>query len=180
MNLNFNPFPELKSNRLILKQLSEKHALLIFTYQSNKENFPYVEMPIYNDVSQALQYIRKMNAGILENKWIIWAICLAENERIIGTISLWNLNLEKDLAELGYGIFPEYRHNGYMHEALELAVRYGFDMMELKAIEAYTNHSNIPSKNVLKKMNFQFVKTIKDEYSNGALMDVFIIHSNHR
>lgn len=132
-------------------------------------------MPVYTDISEAKGYIEKMNKGVSQSKWIIWAICLEDENNIIGTISIWNINHEKESAELGYGIYPKYRNNGYMKEALELVIDYGFNEMDLKLIEVYTSHDNKPSINLLEKMNFKFFNTIKDDYSNGALMDIYHI-----
>ncbi len=60
-----------------------------------------------------------------------------------------------------------------MKEALESILDYGFDQMKLDTIEAYTSHINQPSIDFLKSMDFEFIKTFEDDYSNGALMDVF-------
>ena len=92
--LNFSPFPTLISTRIVLRNLETRDAGLIFNYQSNKDNFPHAHMPIYTDPSQAENYIIKMNKGVNEKKWIIWAIADINSNIILGTISIWNLNLE--------------------------------------------------------------------------------------
>lgn len=38
---------------------------------------------------------------------------------------------------------------------------------------------NKASKEFLKSMSFTFVKTFEDEYSNGALMDQFVIQAKN-
>lgn len=174
MKNNFNPFPVLEGKRLVLKKLDDKHADAIFNYQSDKDNFPYVDMPVYDSIEDAKEYIKKMNRGVDEDKWIIWVICLKSIDNIIGTVSIWNLNSQENKAELGYGIFPEHRKQGYMAEALSVAVDYAFNTMDLDKIEAYTNHKNKPSIEFLKHMRFDYIDTIEDEYSNNALMDIYV------
>ncbi len=56
---NFTPFPNLETDRLILRQIEENDKEAIFEYQSNKENFVHVEMPVYKTVSEAEAYIEK-------------------------------------------------------------------------------------------------------------------------
>jgi len=170
---NFTPFPELKTERIILKKLEDCHIQALYDYQSNKANFKYVDMPVYTSIDEAKDYVAKMNDGVEKNKFIIWAICLQENEEIIGTISIWNLNKQNDTAELGYGIFPDYRRLGYMKESLTAVLGYGFNQMQLKTIEAYTSYYNEPSNKFLRNMQFSYVKTIEDEYLNGALMNIY-------
>jgi len=176
MKNSFDPFPALQSERLNLKKLDKIHAKAIYDYQSNKDNFPYVDMPVYASVDDAKEYISKMNRGVEEDKWIIWAICLKSTDEIMGTISIWNLDSELNKAELGYGIFPSFRRQGYMAEALRAIVEFALEDMELDLVEAYTSHSNKPSIDFLKSMNFEYIETIEDEYSNGALMDIFAIN----
>ncbi len=175
MKCDFFPFPRLEGRRVLLRELVSGDAEGIFEYQSNKENFPYAEMVIYEDISQARAYIEKMNVGVESGKWIVWAICLKETGQIMGTISIWNLNDELNQGEFGYGIFPQFRRQGYMMEALDLAMEYGFKVMGLDKIEAYTFHKNEPSIDLLKKMNFEFVRTFEDDYCGGALMDLFVV-----
>jgi [ribosomal protein S5]-alanine N-acetyltransferase len=173
MFTTFHPFPTLTTERTVLRRLEESDALAIYNYQSNKENFPYVDMPVYKHLDEAKEYIAKMNKGVSLNNWIIWAITLKTTHEIIGTISVWNLNIEEEKAEYAYGIFPAHRRNGYMLEALEAVNTYSLKVMNLKTIEAYTSHYNQPSIQFLSHAGFTFVETIEDDYSDGALMDVF-------
>lgn len=173
MTYSFNPFPVIETNRLILRELSDTDAQAIFNYQSDKQNFQYVDMPVYTHIDQAKNYIAKMKAGVAQDKWIIWAITQKESKEIIGTISIWNLNDKENKAEYGYGIFPDYRRRGFMKETIEAVNTYAFETMKLHVLEAYTSHHNQASKDFLVKMNFNFIETIEDDYSDGALMDVF-------
>ncbi|MCL4340850.1 MAG: GNAT family N-acetyltransferase, partial [Candidatus Thermoplasmatota archaeon] len=55
---------------------------------------------------------------------------------IAGTACLWNMDLESDIAELGYELHPEYWRKGIMTEALEALIRWAFQEFELNRIEA--------------------------------------------
>lgn len=165
MNCNFSPFPMMETARLQLKQMTETDSRAIFAYQSNKENFPFVDMPVYKDMSQASAYIQKMNAGVADNRWIIWGIYLKDSGAMVGTISIWNLSHETDTAEVGYNLFPAHRGNGYMAEALPAVCTFAFDVMALATFEAYTNKQNAPSIHLLKKSDFTYVKTITEQHS---------------
>lgn len=152
--LNFNPFPTLRTDRLLLRQFEMNDDKLILEYQSNKENFKFVDMPVYTSIQDAQNYIIKMNTGVENNKWIIWAITDSNTNIILGTISIWNISKEQSKAELGYGLFLGNSGKGIMSEALKKVVEYGFNNMGLKAIEAYTNVINKKSIALLEKNNF--------------------------
>lgn len=172
--LNFSPFPILTTERLILRQLTAEDAKTLYDYQSDKKNFEFVDMPIYKTIDEAHKYIESRNLGVQQNKYIIWAIELASSKKIIGTISLWNFDVDNNKAEFGYGLFPEYRGNGYMKETLRRVCRYGFYKLELDEIEAYTNIINIPSKSLLENCGFTYMKTIKEKTFSGDMMEMAV------
>jgi len=169
----FKPFPVLITERLILKELQTFHIDALYGYHSNAENFKFVQMNVHLSREETKAYIQKMNDGVKQNKWIIWAICLRETDEIIGTISIWNLNEERNSGELGYGIFPDFRRNGFMREALDAVVSHAFDNLSLELVEAYTGEDNIPSIQFLESTAFQYVETIIDDYSNGERMKIY-------
>jgi len=172
MIINFEPFPVLKTERLTLSSLNYKHEQAIFDYQSNKENFPLVNMPIYKSIDDAKNYIIKMKSGLDQKKWINWAICY--NDEIIGTISIWNLDHNGNKAELGYGIFPKYRRKGYMKEALLRVLDFAFKDMKLDVVEAYTSPLNEPSIKFLEASNFTLIKTAPDPYNKNQIMSHYL------
>ena len=87
-DLDFSPFPTLKTNRLLLRKLEMYDDQLIFAYQSNRDNFPFVDLPVYTKIGEARSYIKKMNTGLKNNKWLIWAITDISTNKILGTISI--------------------------------------------------------------------------------------------
>ncbi len=173
--INFNPFPVLMTDRLVLRKLKMSDDELIFDYQSNKENFKFVDMQVYKDILDAQKYIDKMNFGVENNKWIIWAIADKNTNTILGTISIWNISKKDYKAELGYGLFADNRGKGIMAEALNKVVEYGFNNMGLKIIEAYTNSENKKSINLLKRNGFTKIDSfIETETSTKEPMNMVI------
>lgn len=169
---NFTPFPIIETERLVLRSLALDDAKEILNYQSNKDNFPFVDMPVYKELSEAILYIEKMNKGVKEDKYIIWAI--EYNGNIVGTISLWNFNYETDVAETGYGLFSA-RGNGIMTEALEAVTEFAFKVMKLKRVEAFTNKLNLSSIKLLKNVGFEFSNNFLEEFTiSGSPMEMVV------
>jgi len=171
----FKPFPVLRTERLILKKLNHTHIQSLYDYQSNKSNFVHVDMPIYTSLSDASNYVKKMNEGIDSYKWIVWGICLKESETLIGTISIWNLDEKENIAELGYGLFPMFRNKGYMTETLKLIEQYALFTMKLDCLQAYTSKSNLESIKLLESLEFDYLKTVLDaETSSGTPSEMVV------
>lgn len=161
--LVFSPFPVLESKNYKMRRLQKMDAPALFEYQSNKNNFLHVKMPIYTDPFQAQQYIEDKNFGIIQNKWIIWAITRLNEDQILGTVSIWNFDKYQSKAELGYGLFPGSTGKGIMSEVLACVILYGFDELGLEAIEAYTNQSNLKSIALLNRLNFKYNAQIEED-----------------
>lgn len=177
MNNELKTFPVLTTERLILRKLQLTDSPDILMFQSDKNNFIFADLPIYNTIDQVDDYINKMNLGVKEHKWFIWALCLKESNQIIGSLSIWNLNHKLNKAELGYLTFTTHRKKGYMKEALKKVLDFAFNTLSIDIIEAYTRNDNVPSKLFLNKLEFKFTETIEDDYSNGALMDIFVMNN---
>ena len=88
---------------------------------------------------------------------------IKNNNQVIGTIGLRNFEDEEDYAEIGYELDPSYQQKGFMSEAFEVVLKYGFKQMELKTIEAFTHKNNTASISLLEKQKFVFEPEIKDE-----------------
>lgn len=174
-NLIFNPFPALKTDRLLLRQLEMSDDKLMLEYRSNRENFKFVDMPVYTSIEEAQEHISKMKKGVEDNKWIIWAVADIDTNIILGTISIWNISVEDSKGELGYGLFPNSVGKGIMSEAVNKVVEYGFYSMGLEIIEAYTNILNKKSIALLERNDFTKISSVvENNTSNGVPMEMVI------
>ncbi|RLD80474.1 MAG: N-acetyltransferase [Bacteroidetes bacterium] len=152
--LYFTPFPTLKTERLVFRQLEEADNKEIFFLRSDDEVNKYIDRLRPKNLDEASEFISKINNGIVENEWIYWAITLKDKPKLIGTICLWNISKEKTIAELGYELNPEFHGQGIMNEALNHILDYGFQKGGLKKIEAFTHRDNHKSTTLLFKNNF--------------------------
>ncbi len=123
----------------------------------------YTDTKLDESLEETKLYINKMNNGIDEDKWIIWAIEHRQSKKVIGTISIWNINLEERNAELAYGIAVSHQNKGLMKEALLSIIDYGFNCINLNSLEAYTEENNINSIKLLEKCKFIEVGRVDDE-----------------
>lgn len=107
-------------------------------------------------------YIDKMLKGVDENNWIIWAIEHKASGKVIGSVSIWNINESLGTAELAYGITPDFQGRGLMKEALLQVMEYGFHTLHLTALDAYTEKGNLPSKKLLEGCKFTVMDEVDD------------------
>ena len=173
LNLNFTPFPELSTERLVLRQLEKTDADDIFSLRSNEDVNKYLDRPKAISVDDAVQFIHKINDGINKNEWLYWAINLKESNKLIGTICLWNIEPEKVMAETGYELFPEFQGRGIMQEALLKVIEFGFENLQLNKITAFPDADNKKSIQLLEKNTFKRDLILEDEHK-GKLNNLII------
>lgn len=170
-NLNFSPFPEIITDRLILRQTDKEDAKEILFLRSDKEVNTFIKRQTPNNLQEAALFLDKIAKGIEANNLIYWGISLKDKPNLIGSICLWNFSVETKKAEVGYDLMPDFQNIGIMTEALQAVLSYGFNNLHLNAIEAFTHFKNENSIKLLEKNNFNLVlnKTDKDNTDNIIL-----------
>lgn len=155
MNIAFSPFPELKTERLLLRRLTMDDRYELIRLRSDDRVNQYLERNKSMNINEATDFVAKIDKNLEEDKSGYWVICLAENRTLIGTICLWHFEPEKALVELGYELSPMYQGKGIMHEAAKAIIEYAFDTMQAKVMVAITNPYNEPSRRVLERLDFK-------------------------
>lgn len=154
IDLNFHPFPELRSERLLLRSLRKDDDEDIFFFRSDSRILEFIDMPPATSIDEAQAFIDKINIAVENGISIYWVISLPDENKFIGTICLWNISIENSSGEIGYVLHPDYQGKGIMHEAVIKVLEFGFKKMKLKSIEANLSPKNLKSVKVLEKNNF--------------------------
>jgi len=152
--MNFTPFPELNTERLILRQIVYSDREEVFFLRSDENVNLYIDRPRPKNLEDADEFISMLNREITENTWIDWGITLKIEPKLLGSICLWNFSDDKTRAEIGYELNPEYQGQGIMNEALEKVMDFGFQSLGLNEIDAYTHKENLSSTKLLLKNGF--------------------------
>jgi len=154
MSQNFTPFPVLETERLTLRELNLEDAKAIFGLRTNKEVNEFIDRKTPNNLSEARAFIDLISNLTLNNEGVFWVIESKNNHQLIGTIGLRDFEDEEDYAEIGYELDPNYHQKGFMSEAFEAVLKFGFENLELKTIEAFTHQDNTASIALLEKQKF--------------------------
>jgi ribosomal-protein-alanine N-acetyltransferase len=163
--MNITTFPEINTERLILRKIEESDSDVILFLRSDKTINKFIDRPENRktkNISDAIKHIKKLNIETENNKSFSWGITLKNDPKIIGTICLWNFSENYKIAEVGYDLNPTFQRKGVMSEALNRVINFGFNELGLDNIEAYTHIQNENSKKLLEKNGFNFVKDRKD------------------
>lgn len=109
IGINFNPFPIIKTERLLLRRLDVSDWNVISYLRSDVIVNKFVRRPKAENKTEAIKFIDKINEGIGNNEFIYWSICLKNRPVMIGSICLWNFSPDKKTAEVGYDLNPDFQ-----------------------------------------------------------------------
>ena len=176
LEVNFLPFPILKTERLLLRRVNVDDAETILDLRSNDEVMKYIPRPYLKNREEALDLIAMFDDKIENGIGINWGITFLDKpEKIIGIIGHYRMKPEHYRAEVGYMLFPEFNGQGIVSEALQKVVEYGFSDMKLHSIEAILDPANVASEKVLLKNGFiKEAHLFENEYYDGRFLDSMI------
>jgi ribosomal-protein-alanine N-acetyltransferase len=162
---NLKTFPILATERLTLRQLSASDVQEIFLLRSDTSINKYVDRRPSKTLEDALEFIDKIKSNSLS----YWAIALKGNEKLIGTICLFDVSEEQKKCEMGYELLTEYQGKGIMREAAKKIIEYSIQTLGVKTIDAYTHKDNQSSTNLLKELKFIGRDCVDEKNSNLIL-----------
>jgi ribosomal-protein-alanine N-acetyltransferase len=176
LEINFLPFPVLKTSRLLLRQVNSNDVDAILSLRSNDEVMKYIPRPYLKNKEEAMDLIAMFDDKIENGIGINWGIdYLDEPNKLIGIIGHYRIKPEHYRAEVGYMLFPDHKGKGIVSEALKKVVEYGFNEMKLHSIEAILDPENKGSEMVLIKNGFvKEAHLIENEYYEGRFLDTMI------
>ena len=165
LNPNFSPFPELNTQRLLLRRMTKLDANEILCLRSNDRVMQYIDREKAKSTTDADIFISRINASIDSNNGIMWGIALIENtNKLIGNIGFWRLIKEHYRAEIGYMLHPDFWKKNIMKEAMQTVIDYGFNNMKLHSIEAHINPDNTASAKLLESTGFNKEAHFKEDF----------------
>lgn len=173
LSFHFDTFPVLETERLLLKAISMDFVSDIFHQRSKKEVMQYIARPMLYLKIQAEDLVKNYQYLYEQRISISWAITLKESNQMIGTVGYPRINKDNYRGEVGYSLDPDYWFKGYMNEALEKVLKFGFDELHFHSIEAIIHPDNKASSNLVLKHGFVKEAYFKEyTYFEGKFLDV--------
>lgn len=166
--MKFTPFPELTTERLVLRRIQETDWKEMLFLRSDSTVNRYIERPPERQTKNqddAVRFIRDLQSYEENDISITWAMALKDEPTLIGTICFWNFSEDKKTTEVGYGLHPEFQGKGIMGEAMDRIVEFGFKVLEVEKIEAFTHRENEASKKLLIANGFHLAEDRKDGHN---------------
>jgi RimJ/RimL family protein N-acetyltransferase len=161
---------ELRTERLLLRQLTERDIDSLVAYRSRVDVCRYVPFtPMsHDDVAQRLATQWATTELTEEGQSLTLGIEVVQTGRLVGDVVLfWRSRLHSG-GELGYVLNPEDGGRGYATEAAAEMLRFGFDAVGLHRIIARVDERNERSARLLRRLGMrEEAHLIENEFFKG-------------
>ena len=164
--------PVITTERVVLRWVSENDIDSLYEVFSDPQVMRYWSTAPFTDREAAVNLQREIAAGNETNTMMKWGLALRDSDRLIGTTTLFNLNLDNGRAELGYAMGRAHWGKGLMNEALQALVSHAFEEMQLRRLEADVDPRNDASIRTLERLGFQREGYLRERWHvNGEIQD---------
>lgn len=162
----------LQTERLRLRPLDAGDAAAMFAIFSDAEVARYGSMPAWTEMAEAEDFVQHSMSAFERGESLRLAIERREDGRVIGQCTLFSVSAQNRRAELGYSLASDAWGRGFMDEALQALVHYGFETLDLIRLEADIDPRNTPSARSLMRLGFALEGTMPQRWIvSGAVSD---------
>ena len=166
------------SNEIVsIEPVSLKYLDDFHEYSVDKELYRYLEFGPFKSIDETELYLKKLIARSESDNAQYWFIKLNAEDKVVGSVGLHDLNMQRGSVEIGYGLSPAYWGKGIFLSAANLICDYVFNEMKLHRMVARTDVGNLPSIKGLKKLKFKEEGIMRDYYlfNDGTRHDAVLM-----
>jgi [ribosomal protein S5]-alanine N-acetyltransferase len=147
--------PTLEAGPVRLRQLGEPDLADLHAVFSDAAAMRYWSRPAFADLDETRGYLAAIDSGREHGDLFQWGIEHVDERRIIGTTTLFNLDLKQGRAEIGYILGSPWWGKGYAQSALRRLFEHTRDVMGMRRIEADVDPRNAASLRLVERLGFQ-------------------------
>jgi ribosomal-protein-alanine N-acetyltransferase len=176
LEFNFEPFPEIRTNRLFLRRPNKEDTDRFYELRSDDKVMRYIDIPKLASREAAEELLHRLDNLFQQQLAINWAITLHNRpDELIGTILFKEIDRHNYRAEVGYMLHPAHWRMGILQEALTAILHHGFNYFGFHSMEAFVNPENEASIGLLEKNGFVREAYFRENYYfDGSFLDTAV------
>jgi ribosomal-protein-alanine N-acetyltransferase len=169
----FGNLPDLRTQRLKLRRMTLDDDADLFAYAVDPEVTRYTSWQPHQSIDESRALLERVIARYERAEVTNWGVEHLADKRFIGTAGYMRWDVDDRCAEVGYAISRAYWGQGFMTEALQAIITFGFEQMQLNRIEARCAAGNVGSYRVMEKAGMVYEGTLRERYLvDGAFFDI--------
>ena len=171
INLNkmyLNKFPEDDSKEIFFEPISLKSLDEMHKYSIKEEFYEFFEYNPFKTKTETEQYLKKLinRTKVIDGdiQAMYWFVRRKNNNNLLGTATLVNINHIRKSAEMGYGIDPNYWGKGYVLLLQNALIKYTFESLGLNRLHGVTMLNNERTISSIYAAGFKKEGILRDYY----------------
>ncbi|SJK83783.1 GNAT family N-acetyltransferase [Halomonas elongata] len=165
-------FPVIETERLTLRPLVVDDSESLMGIFSDPEVMRYWNTAPWAKIQDSLDFINESKESRKRQESLVLGVYLKSTGELVGKCLLFSYDKESKRAEIGFGIGRSFWGKGYIGEAGEALIQYGFGSLRLRRIEAEIDPENQSSAKVLEKLGFSQEGLLRQRWEvNGIVSD---------
>jgi RimJ/RimL family protein N-acetyltransferase len=160
--------PTIDAPRISLRWLTDADAPALFSIFSDPEVMRYWSSLPLTDMEGAFKLLADIREYFRQRTLFQWGIARRADDLVIGTCTLFHIDLSNRRAEIGYALGREHWKQGYMQEALTALLGFSFDNLNMHRMEADVDPKNVSSIKTLERLGFQREGYLRERWLVGG------------
>jgi len=167
--------PSIETERLLLRKITLNDASDMFEYASNPEVSEYTMWSTHTSIEDTKYFLQSLTKMYKRRELVDWGIVHKAEKKFIGTCGFVEWSMTHSRAEIGYALSRRYWGEGYMSEAVNAIIEFGFREMLLNRIIGRCEVNNIASARVMEKVGMQLEGILRQQlFVKGRYWDLKI------
>jgi RimJ/RimL family protein N-acetyltransferase len=175
---------ELETARLLLRRWRDANRAAFAALNADPVVMEHFPAPLTRSESDAL--VDRIEAGLDERGWGLWAVEVQDSHPFIGFVGLNPATFDAPFTpavEVGWRLAREHWGRGYATEGARTALAFGFDELALDEIVSFTTHANARSRRVMERLGMR--RDPADDFDNpniakGSPIRPHVLHRLNR
>ena len=130
-----------------------------------------VELPPFFMAEQWLRYrLDQIEREPASPPWLVRAVIALPDQIVVGNAGFHGPPDDNGMVEIGYGILPEFRRQGYGRAAARELIRYAREQPDVRVVRASIRPDNVASLALIRPLGFTHVGEQWDEEDGLELL----------
>lgn len=158
------PLPALEGTRVRLRGIEAADFDAFYALHSDPRVMRYWSFPAWSEREQARDYFASACGGRDASRLLCRAIAGREDDRLIGAVTLYDIDPAQGRAAIGYALASRWWGRGLAREALSLVLAHAFDALALRRVEADIDPRNEASCRLVERLGFRREGTLRERW----------------
>jgi RimJ/RimL family protein N-acetyltransferase len=160
--------PTLLGERVALRWLEARDVDGLFALFGDPQVTEYWSWPAYTARAQAERLLEQIHDHFRGGSLYQWGVVLREEDRVIGTCTLADIDRTHLRAEIGFALASARWGRGLMGEALSVLLDHAFGPLGLRRLEADVDPRNHRSLALLERHGFRREGYLRERWRVGG------------